>query len=573
MRLLACSLSMTLLALPGLAKPAGKKPASQPAAKPAAKPAGLPTTAPATDAELRARASIQRVYAELFGKALEQDARLANMIGIVGLSRIDGKPLTDQLMLTFEKHKDPLVRELAWQALYARAHTLEPAVQRRWIGAGLAMAQRDEVFRGFAIRPLLLALNTEEAGRAEAYLTNDALLLRILSENDPANPRGLATLQAAGLALSRAESISVVRKLAAKAGRNAKLAARIAVVLSAYPGVPSADLPERESRSAWAKFASSLDKTVPVAPPSTLATDAFFTPPEAITNSEDPRWRRDLELGNLKVSEVELVFTIDATGSMVGPNKVISEVVPIMIDLLQYASGQTRLGAVYYRHESDPVAMAACCKKATGDKQSFLTKTLQLTQDGNALARDMLGVMGEIEPPKGDKRFGHANGAGAYAAGLRAVIEEVQWSRNETARRFMVLLGDAVPTANSEPLAIERGKQIAKVGIQSRFILKGIGLKGAASIASACGATPVSFATDIQKLDGASASSDSIQFVKLVTTSELGGVSASVLKDGVSPAYVGHAEQLLEIAISNVAAARDARLATAALGENQPQKN
>jgi hypothetical protein len=52
-------------------------------------------------------------------------------------------------------------------------------------------------------------------------------------------------------------------------------------------------------------------------------TSAVFVAPQRITSPTDSRWRKELEIGKCTVSDFDLVWCIDSTGSMNEPNQIV----------------------------------------------------------------------------------------------------------------------------------------------------------------------------------------------------------------------------------------------------------
>src|SRR2546421_7800076 len=71
--------------------------------------------APATQAALSPRiVEMHDYYAKLYAQPLGLKDRLARLVGIVSLSRIDGPPLTKALLAVL-KDQDVLIAQFAWE--------------------------------------------------------------------------------------------------------------------------------------------------------------------------------------------------------------------------------------------------------------------------------------------------------------------------------------------------------------------------------------------------------------------------------------------------------------------------
>ena len=161
------------------------------AADKSAGPATQPTTSRARDAAI---GRMEEFYAKIYGEPLDSAERLPREIAIVSLSRIDAEPITERLLSVFKaKDREPVVQYLAWEALHARHATLSAEQRSRWVAGGLKAAAAG-AFPGATAAPLLLALAEQDPAAFGNEPTQFAV--RVVQENDLAEPSGKATLDA-----------------------------------------------------------------------------------------------------------------------------------------------------------------------------------------------------------------------------------------------------------------------------------------------------------------------------------------------------------------------------------------
>jgi hypothetical protein len=135
-------------------------------------------------------------------------------------------------------------------------------------------------------------------------------------------------------------------------------------------------------------------------------------------NAEAPEGTFQEYVGGLRQAGLDVVFVIDATGSM---GWLIDEVkgrVRALADWIRRLVPVTRFGVVAYRDDDDP---------------EFLTRVLPLTLSTHKVRRflDQLEARGGGDIPE------------AVAAGLRAAIEKPGWRSDS--RKIIVIVGDAPP--------------------------------------------------------------------------------------------------------------------------------
>lgn len=136
-------------------------------------------------------------------------------------------------------------------------------------------------------------------------------------------------------------------------------------------------------------------------------------------------------VGGLRQIGLEVVFVIDATGSMGWLIQSVKERVRTLTEWIRELVPVTRFGVVAYRDDDDP---------------EFLTRVQPLTLSVGKLRR----FLGELESRGG------GDVPEAVAAGLRAAIHKAGWTRDT--KKVIVIIGDAPPHADemAETLALAR---------------------------------------------------------------------------------------------------------------------
>lgn len=233
-----------------------------------------------------------------------------------------------------------------------------------------------------------------------------------------------------------------------------------------------------------------------------------FRKPPRIDDPENPKWRTEVEMGDLKLGLIEIAFCVDATGSMYESNEYVTTYLGTTVRLLRLMSEQVRAGTVYYRHEVDPELMQPCCKTALDAKGGFRTFTLPFTSDANALVAAM-----RARPV--DRKAGHDGGSGAYCGGITAAVKDLKWTKGS--RRIIATTGDAIVTTGTGPALVNIAGELKAQGIELLFIVKDQPQAKSVAAASlaATGRQPIVYAKDIaamEKNKGASSSSPLDQF-------------------------------------------------------------
>jgi hypothetical protein len=431
-----------------------------------------PTTGETRETRIR---RLEEFYARVYGEPLSTTERLPRQIAIVSLSRIDAAPITDRLMEAFKaKDRDPVIQYLAWEALHARHQSLTSDQRRRWATGGLKAALNG-AFPGATVTPLLLALSEHHPTALEGE--PGQLAVRVVRENDLDDESGKAALDALRQLVSAWHDPRLVRLLVAQLNKkpnSPELAKRVDHVLRGLPEAP----PEgKDPRTAWNAANEKIAK-LKVASSEELkpysGTAGVFSAPAKITDPNDPRWRAELEITKLAVSDFDLVWCIDATGSMNDENQLVARETGLVMRVCGLVSKRARCGTIYFRHETDPALMEECCERAKANPQWYQVKGYPLTERAAELSKTMAAERIPRPDPMGE---GNVHPGGAFHAALKAAVEQMPWSKDRGARKAVVLVGDSRLTAGSESACAKLVKEAKSHGFQVHALVKGAAIR------------------------------------------------------------------------------------------------
>jgi hypothetical protein len=422
--------------------------------------------APATQSADHIR-RLDEHYAKIYAEPMASKDRLPKLIAIMSLSRIDAPAINGVLHDAMQREKDSIVVYLAWEALHARHASLSDAQRRRWVRAGLDTAIQGG-FPGSTVEPLLRALAEHSAVVLES--APQRLALRVLHENSLDEEPGRATLDALRDLVTAWHDPVMVRFLINEM-KQKDLADRIDYVLSDLPNPPK-EIPASEA--AWNKWL--LNAKLQVAEASSLSpykgSSTVFPTPAKITDPSDRRWKAELEVGALTVTDFDLVWGIDSTGSMNDVNQLVAKETGRIMRVCSLISRKARCGVVYFRHETEAKLMKPCCTTVStaGNPKWYLVKPYLLTDDSPKLVKTMAA---EPIPPPNKIVEGNMHPGGAVNAALRAAIGEMPWSKDKNARRVILLVGDSMITPDTETETATLATDAKKHGYLIHALLDG----------------------------------------------------------------------------------------------------
>ncbi|MBT7171443.1 MAG: hypothetical protein HN909_06705 [Phycisphaerales bacterium] len=419
---------------------------------------------------------LEAYYTMVYGQHLKHTDWFVRAVALAEMGKIDCKESTDELMKVLETDRDPMVRMYAWEVLHARSASLAkmPSYHRRWVANGAEAAYRGG-FRGDLRVGLINAIAAYGPKPPGFEVTPHELIPMLLKTLSPSRPSDSRTLKALRELVATWKDPELTQTIAQMLS-SAKTANKAEYLLGgltdtiAPVGIYSKVTPSRE----WVKVRTQWDawikenlktKTESSQAPKTpyVGKSTYFPQAETITDPDDPKWKKDLELGKLTINDIDLVFVIDSTGSMQLVMTKLAKNVTGILNTLKLFSRTPKIGAVYYRHEEDPALQMSCCKAALGkvsryepaggkayNFKDYRTSSLPLTSQITKLAATMLAQRADgahYNPDVGEN-------PGALHGGLLSATKTMKWSKNATAKKIIVLMGDAMPTKGTIP-AIE----------------------------------------------------------------------------------------------------------------------
>lgn len=433
--------------------------------------------------------NIENYYADLYGQPFktESDSRLAHLVAILSLSRIDGPSLNKRLLVPLGfTRQDPIVAQVAWEALSARATSLTPEQRKQWLDAGLKAAEL-VAFPGSTATSLVSALSTQPID-AKQLPSVVKLMIRIAEENDPKTPYGKETLDTAANAVAAWANTDLISRIIKEMNNNTGRNERLAALLANLPN-PSTEA----TQTAWTKWLASARLEAKL--PELTAGSQFFSKPEKVDDPYDQKWTKESEPGDLRVNKLDLIFCVDGTGSMQASNEFVTAYVRSVYMALSTISQSTRAGAVYYRHENDPSVMLECCQKAIKYKD-MTVKPIAPMADPDALVEAMRAML----PKEGTRISGHG-GDGAYYSALETAAK-VLGPPKKNASLIIVCIGDAKMTPGSESKIVELCKSLKEKGYITIFLNRdpwnAENLAEASKAAS--GVEPIVYRDDVKRL-------------------------------------------------------------------------
>ena len=427
-------------------RPAGAALATQPATAPA-----FDNSLPAVDRrEAEVRKLLDFLMAEYDRLLTKTPDRVGRSLLVICMSRIGRDEVTDRILELLATEKDPLVKLVAWQAALARAPLLSARQHQKWIDQTCIMARAD-LFRGSlktaAAQALATTLPTRPARDAWQAL---------FSRTSSADPRDVPVVDALADVLGKWKSPDLLDYTLRRAAiaEDAVRADRILRRLGSPAAAPSgADLRGSAWGSAGAhakwfgrqKWTWKELKELPDQPWKALRPD-LLEPPVAPARVDvmDPAWRRDLELKAPNLKALDVGFVVDATGSMQAVLDWLKSDLSRILQGLGAVALEPRIGLTFYRDKGD----------------AFIAQTAPLT----SRIGDLLDTLAQM------KAEGGGDIPEAVLEGLGDSARANRWSQQPTARKFMVLIGDAPPHPETQEDCIRLAQQAAKNGFKIHAI-------------------------------------------------------------------------------------------------------
>ncbi len=443
---------------------------------------GEPTTKPVkkTPPDPKTVIRIERLvkyYAREYGAHLQNRDWFVRALSVIALSRIDAPEMTASLLKVLAEDKDPLVRLYAWEALHARTPSLTAEQHRAWVAGGIDTALTG-VFRGDLRAPLLSAMASYGSAGFDGKAAKWALA--VLNYTDHTDPQDSRTLTALRGLIAAWRDPDLIRRIAVQFGRGRGASNRAEYVLgglskqiepigSVNPEKPTSPAAWGKARAAWLAWLRQAEPTAAADGdnPRYKGTSTLIPAAARVEDPDNPEWRKDLELDKLRINDFDLVFCIDATGSMGGPMQWVARAAGNMMRAFRLACREPRIGVVYYRHEVLPGLQKPCCVKYNTGRAGLRFQTLSIPLTGAipTLAQKML----KIDPRSGT----YLHPGGAVHGGMYTALTKQPWKKSVGAKKIIVLIGDSPVTPGNEQAAQVLAASAAKKG----FVVHAITLK------------------------------------------------------------------------------------------------
>ena len=435
------------------AKPEAKK---SPTKKSAKKKGPAPEDAARVDLLLNA-------MEKMYEKRIDSPDWVSRALATTSLARSPRDSMLERMLQILERDKHPVVKLVAWQGVLARADQLDRAGHARWLKATIPMAEKGS-FNG-PLRVTLLQVLATAPASPQARKVYGALF-------DTANawePQDMATLDALAACLAAWRSATVAEALVKRlADPNACVRAEYVLRAAGSTAKPVRDMlapsvwdPLAKQRNhpsstelwsavqanhvAWLKGVKAQWKKAEGPregeEPWRELKPMYVAAPEALSDidPDDPTWRQDLELGRVNLTEFEVVFVVDATGSMGEVIDWLKRDVGKMLAAFSIISTKPRLGVTFYRDGG----------------AGFEARTLPLTGKAGSLLEQMAAITAD----------GGGDVPEAVLAGLGGAIRQNKWtSKGKADSRVIVLVGDAPPHAKDVAKCVDLAAQFGRDG-------------------------------------------------------------------------------------------------------------
>ncbi len=264
-------------------------------------------------------AKFVRYYLQMYDKHLASDDWIARSMAVIGLAMIDNPRATNNLIAVMEDDRTTIVRLYAWEALHGRQSRLKPGQREQWKKRGFEFAEKN-LLRG-DMRLGLVGL-IEEGGPTPE---NKKRIKYIFMTTNSINPSDIRTLWALGDTIKRWQSGSLVKWLIERmqtlddAYRAELVLRHMAPQEVPYHGtlrMKSSKVMWDTTFKRWVKWfkEQTFQEITPAEAMPYAGAGEIMPPGEKITDTSDPKWRRDLELRNFHLDQLDVGLALDCTG-------------------------------------------------------------------------------------------------------------------------------------------------------------------------------------------------------------------------------------------------------------------
>jgi hypothetical protein len=387
-------------------------------------------TQPADTKASRKAAKIERFikyYLEMYGKHLKSKDWMSRTMAVISLARIDDTRTTEMLMEVMTCDKTRIVRVYAWEAIHARQDRLTPQQRAIWVSSAFKLAKKNS-FRG-DLRLGLIGLL--KAGGPSP--SNKKVFKFLFDHTNSMDPGDIRTLEAMGDTLRVWQSPDLIKGLI-NAMSKLNHAYRAEFILRrVYGGIaPSSTLRKKSSDEMWGRtqkrwmewYKKTEFKEIDQGEGKPYTGLSKVLPKgEKIASIRDKKWSKDLELGRLRLKSLEVGFAVDSTGSMGSVVQWIKSDVVRIMRAFELISREPRISVLFYRDHGDAYVVQGVPLLGSGEKLAYSLR--------NA------GAKGGGDIPE------------AVYEALYTIVKKQRWSKSSSARKVVVLVGDAPPQQKS----------------------------------------------------------------------------------------------------------------------------
>ncbi len=421
----------------------------------------------------------KKYFQMLYGMPLKSKDRFFRCIAIVGLNKVDAPETMESILKTAMEDKDPIVRAFAFQAMLPRMKDLTDTQYSALIEKALEDCMRKYLrgeLRVGLIQHLRCFSPDDFGGKARKSLFT---VLQNCSHRNPADVRVLVAIRQL---MAHWKDSTLIKRCVASLSRDG-VANKFEYVLGGLnPEIASVGTVNRPTtkwqtaKTAWATWLRKADLTpLKKADRKTMLTWTMLPAPRKILNPNNPEWNEDLELSKLTVKQFDLVFVMDATGSMGGPMKWVAHNLGGLMKMLGLICREPRVGVTMFRHELNPALQHKCCKQFKVNHKTLRSPvfgcTTFATLSGNT--GSMAKKLFAFQPWSGN--FLHPGGA--VAGGLQQALQRQPWVTTESAKKIIILIGDSNITPTSAPMSTQVACKIAAAAKHSGYIIHALCLK------------------------------------------------------------------------------------------------
>lgn len=354
--------------------------------------------------------------------------RMGRSLVAVCIARIGREDATDRLLTMATTEKDPMVRMVAWEGLIARGPMLNERQHAQLLAATASMAKAD-LFRGQLRLPAAKVLSGGPADR----VAKDAWL-KLFAQTDSTRTGDDQIINALADTLAGWQSTELGEFLIRKAAVPEDCLRADQILRRLGSNVPAVDTergaPNRRAVAAlagahskwwWKTRIDWKERKTAVEGAAARIEPHLIPAPQAFADvdPDDKQWRKDLELRAPNLKAFDVGFCVDATGSMGAVLEWLKKDLARMMQGFGAVALEPRIGLTFYRDKGD----------------EFVAVTAPLTHR----IPDLLAALDKM------RASGGGDTPEAVLEGLLDCYKQNKWSTAASARKIVILIGDAPP--------------------------------------------------------------------------------------------------------------------------------